>query len=137
MARRGGSNLIVGIGIDLCEVARVEKALQKDTFLRGIYSAAEQDLILSNVGKSRAETAAANFAAKEAFLKACGMGLGDFPLAEIGVLRKASGAPYYALDGSAARWLEERRLTTHLSLTHESGLACAFAILEQREGGDS
>ncbi len=137
MARRGGSNLIVGIGTDLCEVARVEKALQKDTFLRGIYSAAEQDLILSNVGKSRVETAAANFAAKEAFLKACGMGLGDFPLAEIGVLRKASGAPYYALEGSAARWLEERRLTTHLSLTHESGLACAFAILEQREGGDS
>ena len=125
--------MIVGIGTDLCEVARVEKALQKDTFLRGIYSAAEQDLILSNVGKSRVETAAANFAAKEAFLKACGMGLGDFPLAEIGVLRKASGAPYYALEGSAARWLEERRLTTHLSLTHEEDAAAAFVLLETQQ----
>ena len=98
--------MIVGIGTDLCDVARVEKSLQKDTFLRGIYSAAEQELILSNVGKSRAETAAANFAAKEAFLKACGMGLGGFPLAEISVLRKESGAPYYALEGTAARWIE-------------------------------
>lgn len=129
--------MIVGIGTDLCEVARMEKSLQRETFLRGVFSAEEQRLILSHRGKAGVETAAANFAAKEAFLKACGMGLGGFPLPEIGVLRKESGAPCYALEGTAARWIEERRLTTHLSLTHEGGLACAFAILEQREGGDS
>lgn len=127
--------MIVGIGTDLCEVARVEKSLQRQAFLEGVYSAEEQKLILSHRGKASAETAAANFAAKEAFLKACGMGLGGFSLPEIGVLRKESGAPYYALEGTAARWVESQRLTIHLSLTHENGLACAFAVLEQREGG--
>ncbi len=129
--------MIIGIGTDLCEVARVEKSLQRTAFLQGVYSAQEQQLILSHRGKASAETAAANFAAKEAFLKACGLGLGGFPLAEIGVLRRESGAPYYALEGTAARWLETHRLTIHLSLTHEKGLACAFAVLEQREGGEA
>lgn len=126
--------MILGIGTDLCEVARMEKSLQRSLFLQKVFSAAEQELILSHEGKARAETAAANFAAKEAFLKACGMGLGGFALAEIGVLRQTSGAPCYVLEGRAARWLEENRAAVHLSLTHEAGLACAFAVLEQRGG---
>lgn len=126
--------MILGIGTDLCEVARMEKSLQRSLFLQKVFSAAEQELILSRAGKARAETAAANFAAKEAFLKACGVGLGGFALAEIGVLRQSSGAPCYVLEGRAARWLEENRATAHLSLTHEAGLACAFAVLEQRGG---
>ena len=84
----------------------------------------------------------ANFAAKEAFLKACGTGLAGFALAEIGVLREASGAPRYALEGRAAAWAAANRVTAHLSLTPEAGLACAFAVLEQPDppagspGGD-
>lgn len=123
--------MIYGIGTDLCESARMEKALARDLFLKKVFSPAEQELLLSHTGKHRTETAAANFAAKEAFLKACGCGLGGFALAEIGVLRRESGAPYYELCGEAARWVQEHHLTAHLSLSHDAGLACAFAVLEQ------
>lgn len=47
------------------------------------------------------------------------------------MLRAESGAPYYALTGQAAAWLKENRLTAHLSLSHDGGLAQAFTILEQ------
>lgn len=123
--------MIYGIGTDLCESARMERAIARAPFLKKVFSPAEQELLLSHTGKRRAETAAANFAAKEAFLKACGRGLGGFALAEIAVLRRESGAPYYELCGEAARWAQEHRLTAHLSLTHDAGLACAFAVLEQ------
>lgn len=123
--------MIYGIGTDLCETARMERAIARDTFLKKVFAPAEQDLLVSHTGKGRAETAAANFAAKEAFLKACGRGLGGFALTEIAVLRQDSGAPYYRLSGAAAQWVEEQHLTAHLSLTHDGGLACAFAVLEQ------
>ena len=126
--------MILGIGTDLCEVARMEKSLQREPFLQRVFSPGERELILARKGKARAETAAANFAAKEAFLKACGVGLGGFALAEIGVLRQVTGAPCYALEGSAAAWAEKNHVKAHLSLTHEAGLACAFAVLEQTGG---
>lgn len=127
--------MILGIGTDLCEISRIEKSLQREVFLKRVYSAAERELILAHGEKARAETAAANFAAKEAFLKACGVGLGGFSLCEIGVLRAPSGAPYYVLEGRAAEWLRQNHVTAHLSLTHEAGLACAFAVLEQDRTG--
>ncbi len=126
--------MIFGIGTDLCETARMEQAIAREAFLNRVFSAEERALITTRTGKRRAETAAANFAAKEAFLKACGLGLGGFALADIGVLRRESGAPCYALSGEAARFMAEHRLTAHLSLSHDAGMACAFAVLEQREG---
>ena len=79
----------------------------------------------------RAASAAANFAAKEAFLKACGKGLGGFALADIQALRAESGAPCYALRGAAAAHMAENGLHASLSLSHEGGLAAAFAVLEK------
>ena len=84
-----------------------------------------------NSSPRRAASAAANFAAKEAFLKACGKGLGGFALADIQVLRAESGAPYYALKGAAAAHMAENGLHVSLSLSHEDGLAAAFAVLEK------
>ena len=123
---------IYGIGTDLCQASRMERCLQRETFLRRVFSPQEQALLGARGGKARWETAAANFAAKEAFLKACGTGLGGFALAEIAVLRRESGAPYYALSGAAAAWAEANRITAHLSLSHDGGLACAFAVLERK-----
>ena len=120
----------------------MEKSLSRAGFAAHVFSGAERALLDSRRGAARAQTAAANFAAKEAFLKACGTGLSGFALAEIGVLREASGAPRYALEGRAAAWAAANRVTAHLSLTHEAGLACAFAVLEQpdppagSQGGD-
>ena len=63
--------MIYGIGTDLCDVGRIEKSIARPVFLQHVYTPAEQELIVAHTGKKQAETAAANFAAKEAFLKAC------------------------------------------------------------------
>ena len=121
--------MIFGIGTDLCAADRMAAKLQKPAFVQRVFSPAEQALLNERGGTHRAETAAANFAAKEAFLKAAGTGLGGFALTDLAVLRKESGAPYFALTGPAAEWTAANALTPHLSLTHENGLACAFVIL--------
>ena len=76
-------------------------------------------------------SAAADFAAKEAFLKAAGTGLREpFALREIEAVRLESGAPAYRFSGATARWVADHGLTAHLSLSHDGGMALAFCILE-------
>ena len=125
--------MIYGIGTDLCDVGRIEKSIARPAFLQHVYTPAEQELIVAHTGKKQAETAAANFAAKEAFLKACGTGLSGFSMAEIAALRQPSGAPYLEFTGKAARFMAQNHLQAHLSLTHEAGLAGAFVVLERVE----
>ena len=81
---------------------------------------------------SGAASAAAMFAAKEAFLKAAGLGLGGgVALNEIGVAHDDRGAPRYALLGAAVEKLAELgAVRTHLTLTHESGMAGAICVIE-------
>lgn len=121
---------IPGIGVDLCAIARMEKCLENEAFARRVFAPAEQELLSTLGGARRAATAAANFAAKEAFLKAAGTGLAGFALADIAVLRAKSGAPYIRLFGTAAAWAAENGFLARVSLTHEEGLACAFVVLE-------
>ena len=122
--------MILGVGIDLCDAGRMEKSLAKQSFLDHVFAPSEQALLNALGEKRRVETAAANFAAKEAFLKAAGTGLGGFAMPELAVLRKESGAPYFALTGAAAAWAMAQNVTVHVSLSHERGLANAVVILE-------
>lgn len=124
--------MIQGVGIDLCEAQRMKKCLQRQAFCDHVFAPAEQELLGGLSGNRRCETAAANFAAKEAFLKAAGTGLGGFALTDLALLRAPNGAPYFALGGRAAAWAEQRGLTVHVSLTHEKGLAEAIVLLESR-----
>ena len=80
-----------------------------------------------------AQSAAAMFAAKEALLKAMGVGLsGGIALREIGVCHDENGAPHYKLTGAAAEKLRAMSGgTIYLSLTHEGGTAAAVAVIER------
>ena len=130
--------MIYGIGCDLCGIARIEKSLtgpHGGTFARRVYGPAEcAALGLPCTGpltRAQRQSAAADFAAKEAFLKAAGTGLGGFALTDLQALRKDSGAPCYQLSGTAKQWAEENGLTAHLTLTHEGDRALAVCILEK------
>ena len=103
------------------------------SFGHGVGVEFHEDPFVAHTGKKQAETAAANFAAKEAFLKACGTGLSGFSMAEIAALRQPSGAPYLEFTGKAARFMSQNHLQAHLSLTHEAGLAGAFVVVERVE----
>lgn len=122
--------MIVGIGTDLCRAARLTKSLESPSFEKRVWGPEERAALQALPQARRIESAAANFAAKEAFLKACGTGLSGFALGEVQALRGAGGRPVYRFSGKAAAWMEERGLKAHLSLTHEAGLACAFCVLE-------
>jgi holo-[acyl-carrier protein] synthase len=123
---------VIGLGLDVCAVARIEAAiLANDGFLLRYYTAGERAYLEAR-GKMAAQSAAAMFAAKEAFLKALGVGLGGgVYMAEIGVIHDALGCPGYlltgkALDSMAAKGAREARL----SLSHDAGVAAAVCVLE-------
>ena len=124
--------MIVGIGVDSAEIARIAKSIQKEMFMRRVFAPEERAVLDDLTTHRKNESAAACFAAKEAFLKAAGVGLGGFPLVEIAALRRKNGAPYYALFGDAAAYIKENNIIPHLSLTHEAGMAIAFAVFERR-----
>ena len=133
--------MLYGIGCDLCELAHLEKSLtgaHAAAFVRRVYGETERAALGLDAplpaGRSAAHrlaSAAANFAAKEAFLKAAGTGLREpFSLCEIEAVRLPGGAPAYRFSGRSAQWVEARRLRAHLSLSHEDGMAMAYCILE-------
>lgn len=111
------------VGIDLCQVSRMKNSLQNPRFLTRVFSEQER-AFLSAHGMNPA-SAAANFAAKEAFSKALGTGVRGFSLCEVSVLRHKNGAPYLLLSGQAEKLAKERNLSFSLSLTHEGDTACA------------
>ena len=121
-----------GLGIDLCEVERIERALKRsDAFLQRYFTDGERAYIASR-GQMAVQSAAAMFAAKEAFLKAVGAGIGGgIALDEIAVEHLPGGAPAYRLTGTAqARLGELGAERAFLSLTHEAGMAAAVCVIE-------
>jgi len=122
--------VIIGIGLDLCSVTRIRSLLQDERFLLRYFSQDEQGYIHSR-GAMAAASAAACFAAKEAFAKALGTGFEGMPPKDIGILHDENGAPSYKLEGLAlSRALEKGMRSAHLSLSHEHDMAAAVAVLE-------
>ena len=126
--------MIAGVGVDMVCIQRMEKSLCSEAFWQRVFGEEERAFLEALSPAKRAASAAANFAAKEAFLKACGVGLGGFAPADIQALRGEKGAPCYRLCGAAAAFAKEKGLRASLSLSHEGGLAIAFAVLETAQG---
>ena len=143
--------MLYGIGCDLCSLSHLEKSLSSAhaaAFVRRVYGPAEQEALgileaspaplnahrayIASRGQMGAQSAAAMFAAKEAFLKAAGTGLREpFSLCEIEAVRQENGAPAYRFSGQTAAWVAQHRLRARLSLSHEGGIALAFCTLEE------
>jgi holo-[acyl-carrier protein] synthase len=124
--------MILGIGIDMVEIARIERlyAERGSQFVNRILSAPEIPLLDAS---SRRELFLANrFAAKEALSKAIGTGL-RFPVTfhAISIVNNALGKPGFEFHGALPDYLAERGIARHhLSLTHEKGIACAMVVIE-------
>jgi len=122
--------MILGVGADLCAVERMKKLLEDSAFLQRYFHPEEQSYIRSR-GALSASSMAGCFAAKEAFVKALGVGFSGIKPEDIIICHRESGAPYYALSGSAELAAREAGvINTHLSITHDVGMALAFAVLE-------
>lgn len=122
--------MIVGIGIDIIEVPRIARALERhrERFLKRVYDPAE--VAYAERGEDMIRELAARFAAKEAVAKALGTGFrhGVRPK-DIVILNRPSGQPYVELHGKVARLAEG--LVPHVSLSHLKELATAICVLER------
>lgn len=129
--------MIVGIGIDHVEVRRMEGLLERhpDRARRRLFTAAERDSC--DARPAPAECFAARFAAKEAYMKALGTGWsGSVSWREIEVSGGETERPRLRLHGTAAARLRDAGgRATHVSLTHEGGLATAVVVIEGRHPG--
>lgn len=122
--------MIVGLGLDVAELARIEQAWRRhgERFTRRILTEAEQ----AAMPPSPIPWLAARFAAKEAASKALGTGfVGGVTFRDVEIRSLASGQPCLALHGAAldrARSLGVAH--THVSLTHGQDVAAAVVVLE-------
>jgi holo-[acyl-carrier protein] synthase len=126
--------VIVAVGIDLCEVGRLRRALagQAGTrFRQRVFTTGEQ-VYCDARGRGRIASYAARFAVKEAVAKALGTGFRDgVAWCDVEVVRDGERAPELALHGEAARMAECLGIARwHLSLTHTATMAAAVVVAE-------
>ncbi len=127
------------IGTDIVEIDRVKKAIERtgEPFLARVYTAAERQYC-DNAGGSRRryDSYAARFAAKEAYSKAAGTGIGaDASLNEIEVTNLKSGMPVLTLYGTAKAYFEANfpGCRIDVSLSHTAKLAIATVLITKAE----
>jgi holo-[acyl-carrier protein] synthase len=126
---------ILGTGIDLIEVDRIERAINRPVtgarFRARVFTDGEVAYCESR-GRPRYQSYAGRFAAKEATMKALGTGWNrNVGWGEIEVVRQRGHAPTIRLSGKAAEFARKRGITAfHLSITHTDATAMAHVIAE-------
>ena len=134
--------MIYGIGTDIVLVARIERLIERwgARFPRRVLG--PEELAEYERRRSRGQHGAGysarylakRFAAKEAYSKALGLGLrAPMSLLSLQILNDARGKPLAVPRGDLARFVAERGLTAHVSLSDEIDSAVAFVILESAQ----
>ena len=121
--------MIVGIGNDIIEIERIEKAILKEGFKDKIYTQRE----LENIKKrgNRAETYAGVFSAKEAISKAIGTGVREFSLIDLEILNDDLGKPYVVVSEKLDKIIKSKKenYQIEISISHSKKYAIAMAII--------
>ena len=120
--------MIKGIGCDIIDVSRMERAMDKERFLEKVFTPNERELI-KNGGS--AQSAAGMWAAKEAVSKAFGTGFSGFSPKDIEILKDKNGRPCVQLYGGALEVFGKTGCENiYLSVSHERNTAVAFSVIE-------
>ena len=121
--------MIVGIGNDIIEIERIEKAISKEGFKNKVYTQRE----LENIEKrgNRTETYAGIFSAKEAISKAIGTGVREFSLIDLEILNDDLGKPYVVVSEKLDKILRNKKenYQIEISISHSKKYAIAMAII--------
>ena len=122
--------MLVGVGVDLMDVARVEAQVGDEAFLSSVFTPGELDYCRGK--RYPAQHLAARFAAKEAFFKALGVdGKQGLPWREVEIRNDESGRPEMRLHGALEKTAQAKKVAAiHLSLSHAGGVAIAQLVLE-------
>ena len=119
---------VLSVGIDVAEVPRFRTVLARRPRLADrVFTEAERTYARRK--RDPAERFAARFAAKEAVMKALGVGVGAFPFRDVEVTRQRSGAPGIALHGKAAELARQRGVVDwRISITHSELIAAVVVV---------
>ena len=122
--------MLTGVGCDLIEIERVEKACEKEAFLLRVYTEEER-----RQADGRVSVLAGTFAVKEAVAKVLGTGFRTFMTKDVEVLRDELGKPYVILHGNARNVADEKKIKRiEVSISDTKEFVMAFAV---GEGDDS
>lgn len=122
--------MIIGIGTDIIEIARVEKAIDRNSkFLEKMFTEREIEFLRSR--NLKGETVAGSFAVKEAVSKALGTGIRGFAFNDIEVLRDLLGKPEVTLSEKIINNLNINSVNIHASISHNLDTAIAFVVIEE------
>lgn len=116
--------MIRGLGCDIVEISRIKKAMENPTFVKRCFTEGEREYIASR----KPESAAAIFAAKEAYSKALGTGFEGFYLLDVEVFHDKSGKPY--VKGYNAAEVSDCEIL--LTISHCEEYATAVVIIEEK-----
>jgi holo-[acyl-carrier protein] synthase len=117
---------ILGVGVDLVDISRFERALQRAPRLA-------ERLFTENEAQASTRTLAGRFAAKEALVKALGSPQG-LRWSELQVSKNQNGRPVFLASGQSAVTLARAGVVRlQLSISHDGGMACAFVVAEARD----
>ena len=121
--------MIVGIGNDIIEIERIEKAISKESFKNKVYTQRE----LENIEKrgDRVETYAGIFSAKEAISKAIGTGVRKFSLTDLEILNDDLGKPYVVVSEKLDKIIKSKKedYQIEISISHSKKYATAVAMV--------
>ena len=121
--------MIVGIGNDIIEIERIEKAISKEGFKNKVYTQKE----LENIEKrgDRVETYAGIFSAKEAISKAIGTGVREFSLTDLEILNDDLGKPYVVVSERLDKIIKSKKenYQIEISISHSKKYAIAMVII--------
>ena len=124
--------MIYGVGTDIVNIERVKKILSKnrDGFVKRVLSEHEQALFANKADS--ASYFAKRFAAKEAFAKALGTGIGRVvSFQDLTIRNNENGKPHFIPSEKLRQYLVEKNIKqAHLSISDESQSAIAFVVLE-------
>lgn len=117
--------MIQGIGMDIVEINRIKKLIERQPkFIKRILTEKERCVFNSRSGRRQYEYAAGRFAAKEAFAKALGSGIGErLSFQDIETAADDQGKPYIRAPFSSG---------VHLSITHSKEYAAAQVVIESK-----
>lgn len=121
--------MIVGIGNDIIEIERIEKAISKEGFKAKVFTQREIENIVKR--GNRPETYAGIFSAKEAISKAIGTGVREFSLTDLEILNDDLGKPYVIVSDKLNKIIQRKKenYQIEIAISHSKKYATAMAII--------
>jgi len=122
--------MVIGVGVDVVDVERFRTSLARTpTMRRRIFTTPELEYVAPKADP--VPSLAARFAAREAVMKAMGLGLGAFGFHDVSVRIDDAGVPSLLVTGQAARLATAKGIDAwHLSLAHDGGVSMAMVVAD-------